>query len=262
MKVKILFTLFLLCFVISTINAQNLKLKYIGVDVGMPFVVTQMHNHDFIRNETAPRYYEESMSDNLSSSMTITYGGLTAEFMNKNNRLGITTGLRYTNLYSELGDASSESVKDFFYLMYKQDETNTEYLKINGIKQVSHYLGIPLEIRCYPFKPRIFRLYFKVAADINLQFLSNTNVKFVNNEMEIYEKEVKDKFGKPSALYSHVGASMGFRFGKDDRPSFSYELCLPSFIVTPNSSSLVKPEAIIGFQLNYQLPLKSKEVEK
>jgi hypothetical protein len=258
MKLKIFAALLFLFLINGKATTQNQCPKYIGLEIGMYFPSSEIPEKDFIRKETAPYYYEESPTENIYSSMTLGYTGIKTEYLLFENKFGITAGARYTNITSSIGYLSDKSDKDFFYILYRQDETNTEYLKIKTISETAEYIGIPLEIRCYPFKPRFFRIYYKIAADLNFLIQSKTDVVFVNDGMEIFEDAVADKFGKPNSFNSLLTGAIGFRFGKDSRPAFSCEFCFPSSIVTKNCSALVKPKFSGGFQFNFQIPLNKK----
>jgi len=219
-----------------------------------------MSDMDFIRGDV-PSYPTGSYysTNNLTSLMYNSFIGIKSECFSLNNKFGFSGGIRYTRTNSSVGknDYWSNSV-DYFYLLYSQEGVNTEYLKVKEIIQKSDYVGIPLEIRYFPFRPRLFRLYFKLGAEIGFRLQSHTDVVFQDDAMEPYQNDVSAMVGKPGSISSSVSGSAGMSLGRASKPVVSFEICLPAIFITSKSSGLVSPISGGGFQLNFQIPLKSK----
>jgi hypothetical protein len=258
MKVKyhFLFTFFCFCMVIS--SAQETRQKFLGIEAGMNLIAGEMTNMDYVRGEI-PFYSEGSSTNNLTSLMYTSFFGIKSEAYSLNNKFGLLAGVRYTRVVSSVGKNSYWSNStNYFYLLYLQEGTNTEYLKVKEIKQSSNYLGIPVEIRFSPFKPRLIRPYFKLGAEISFRLNSRTDVLFFDDAMEPYQKDVAVLVGEPRSVSSTVYGSGGIRLGREFKPNISFEICLPAIYLTGESSGLVNPISGGGFQLNVQIPIKSK----
>ncbi|MFC1734301.1 hypothetical protein ACFL6I_28695, partial [candidate division KSB1 bacterium] len=184
------------------------------------------------------------------------YAGIKIERRAKNNKLGLLTGLRYTRVNSSFGKSYTWLDNDgYFYLLYKQEGTTTEYLKIKEVNQYSDYLGIPLEIRHFPFNPRFFRFFLKAAAEFNYRLSTTNDVVFNNDKMESFQAGVAEKFGEPDNFFSMLYFALGLKLGNDNKTNVSLEAVFPSFYLSDNTSSLVIPQYGGGFQINIQIPL-------
>jgi hypothetical protein len=255
---KIISLLFLLCMYTGIASAQEIRQKFIGAEAGIAFIESEMPNMDYIRGEITsyPGGYTNSSLTSLSYK---SYFGVKPGYFTLNNRLGIQTGIRFTRINNSVGKNSYlANTTNYFYFLYLEDGVNTEYLKVNQIIQKSDYLGIPVEISYFPFNPHLFRIYFKLGAELNFRLQTRTDIVFNDEAMEIYQKELAAKVGQPGTLNVSVYGATGVRLGRESKPSFSIELSLPCLFVTPETSGLANPLFGSGIQLNYQIPLKSK----
>jgi hypothetical protein len=259
MKIKLKSLLVLLCLYAGFSTAQEAKQMFFGIETGMTFMSCKMKNMDYVRAEM-PSYPMDYYSDNsVSSMMYNSFVGLKPEFFVKNDKFGIAAGLRYTRTNASIfKDQYAGTSNNFFYLLYRQDGINTEYLKVKEIVQASDCIGIPLEIRYFVYKPRLFRLYFKLGAEANFRLRTQTDVVFFNNAMESYEEEVTEIVGQPALFSASLYTSVGLRIGRNSKPTASIELCAPVIALNQESSAMVSPIAGGGFQVNIQLPYKSK----
>ncbi|MCK4662742.1 MAG: hypothetical protein KAT68_07750 [Bacteroidales bacterium] len=249
-----LFLVFFLFLITDTLFGQQERYRFIGVESGIDFQDCELPEFEFIRGDISS-YGAGNVANDLMWYFQKWYLGIKIEIRSNNNKFGLFSGLRYTKINTSLGKFSNwSSNTDFFYLLYKQEGTTTEYLKIKEINQSSNYLGIPIEIRYLPFKTGLFRLFFKAAAEINYRLNTTSDVVFYNNAMEYYQDDVINKFDEPNNFYSTLYFSVGWKFGKDNKPNINLEASFPSFFLTDNSSGLVKPITGGGFQLNIQIP--------
>ncbi|MBI4647992.1 MAG: hypothetical protein HY738_15755, partial [Bacteroidia bacterium] len=165
-----------------------------------------------------------------------------------------------SHLYSSVGknDYWANST-NYFYCLYRQDGVNTEYLKLKEINQTSNYIGIPIEIRYFPAKrPHLFRIYFKIGAEINYLMQTQKDVVFYDNAMNPYKEDLTAKVGQPKTFYSSIYGGGAISIGRELKPSISIEACMPYLFLTSESFGLVNPIFGSGFQLNVQIPIKSK----
>lgn len=255
---KIKFLTFFLCLYTGIASAQETRQTFIGAEAGMAFIESEMPNMDYIRGDISS--YSGGYSTNSLTSLTYkSYVGIKPELFSLNNKLGFLGGIRYSRINNSVGKNSYRANStNYFYCLFRQDGVNTEYLKVKEINQISDYLGIPIEIRYFPFNPHLFRIYFKVGAEINFLLQTQTDIVFNDNAMEIYQKELSAKVGQPETVSFSVYGAGGVRLGRESKPSVSLEVCFPYLFLTPESSGLVNPVFGGGFQVNFQIPIKSK----
>jgi hypothetical protein len=258
MRIKILF---LFSFIIYSNNSwsQEKRLKYIGVESGITFISSVMANKDNVRGDI-PNYYDLYSSSSLTNLCSKSFVGVKSEIYALNDRFGLSLGLRYSYVYCSIGKKSYwQSNTNYFYWLNSTDGLDTEYLKVKEIEQNTNYLGVPVEIRFFTGRrPHLFRFYLKLGAEINCLVQTSKNVVFADYAMNPYKGEVTSKIAKPKSFYGSVYGGAGLRIGKDLKPSFSIEASLPYLVLSQKSFGLVNPDAGGGFQLNFQIPIKSK----
>jgi hypothetical protein len=258
-KVTILLCSF--CFCLKLLPAQehaNVHLKFIGVETGIFFVSGNITNMDYIRADM-PSFPYENSNHNLTSQMDKFHFGVKSEYFSLNDKWGFSSGLRYVQTNSSVGKSGYwRGGTNYFYVLTKSDGIYTEYLKVKEINQSSRYIGVPLEVRFFPTQPHIMRLYLKLGAEVGYLIQSHTDVVFDNELMDSYQSEVTSIVAKPDGLSTSMYGAIGFRIGKETKPLVSIELCLPVLFVAPQSPGLISPVTGGGFQLNVQIPIKSK----
>ncbi len=235
---------------------DSIRLKSLYVETGMDFTSCYApDNKDYIRGDVNPNpyYYEPGY---LMALLYRSYAGVKGEIRVLNNKLGLISGLRFTHMQGSLGKNDYWSTRtDFFYLLYKQDGLTTEYLKVKEITQITNYLGIPVEIRIYPYRQRGIQMYYKFGADFNVLLSGTTNVKFDNPAMQLYENDVTGIIEDPWPFYASIHVAAGLKLGKDTKPGINIEACLPSgFLFKHMDSSFVTPDFGGGFQMNIRIP--------
>jgi hypothetical protein len=260
MKMKSACFIVLLSFFTVISSAQETRQMYLGIETGMTLIGGKMSDMDFIRGEVSSypigSYYS---TNHLTSLMYQSFVGIKSEFLSLNNKIGFSGGIRFTQAQSSIGKSGYwASSTNYFYLLYKQDGINTEYLKVKEIKQSASYLGIPVEIRYFPFTPHLLRPYFKLGAEIGFLLQSKTEIGFKDDAMEMFQEDVVALIEKPEPISSSFYGSCGIRLGRESKPWVSFEICLPALYITSGSSGLVNPISGGGFQLNAQIPINPK----
>jgi hypothetical protein len=248
----------LLCFRFDISDAQAKRLQYIGVEMGSTFIQSEMSEMDFIRGDV-PAYYMGYNAKSLTSLSYKNFAGIKYEIFSVNDRLSILTGLRISHMVNSIGKNNywSNNV-NYFYWLYRQDGTNTEYLLVKDIIQKSDYIGIPVEVKYFTGRrPRKMQLYVKVGTEMNYLVNTRTGIVFDNPAMNIYQKDLTAMVEKPGKFFSSIYGGVGFKIGRDQKPSLSLEACGPYYIFTSKSAGLLHPIIGGGFQLNVQIPIKS-----
>lgn len=259
MKVKILFLVLFLSYFTGFSLAQETRLKNIGIEAGSTFIEGEISDMDHIRG-SMPSYYMGYSTNSITSSSYKNFIGVKSEIFSLNDRFGLLGGIRFSQINSSIGKKDYwTNNTDYFYYLYSQDEINTEYLKVNEINQKSDYIGIPIEIRYFTQKrPRKFQLYVKLGIEINYLLKSKTGIVFNNSAMKPYERDLVAMLNQPERISAAMYGGAGFKFGRDQKPSISVEACMPYMFLTSETSGILKPVFGGGFQLNLQIPIKSK----
>ena len=261
MKMKFTFLIFFL-FSVSALWAQEVRQKYIGIETGFTSIESEMSNMDFVRGDipSYPSEYSTNSTSNLTSLSAKNFIGVKFEIFYLNDRFGLFGGLRYSRMYSSIGKNSYwGSNTNFFYWLYREEGVNTEYLKVKEIDQKSDYIGIPVELRFFPGRrPHLFRMFFKLGAEINYCIQTQHDIVFYDEAMNPYKKDLIAQLAQPKNFYSALYGGAGIRIGRDLKPSVSIEVCTPYLFLTSKSAGMVNPIFGGGLQLNIQIPIKSK----
>jgi hypothetical protein len=242
----------------QTLKRHNLKLAF---EFGTNIMVTDLEKPEQIReNHTAGYYYRDGYYDSgffqETNSLQTTYFGVKPEYFIFNNRVGIASGVRFTIASSEL-----VSDRDNFFWKIKEDGLNTDYIRIDDIKQKSYLLGVPLEVRIFPNNRELpFQHYFKIGASFNWLLNSESQVKVTNKAMNKYEKLVHEQLPKDNAFSSFFYGAVGFKICKYKEgrriPWGNIEFQLPYLLLTGKSFAFTKGGIFgAGFQCSFQIPI-------
>jgi len=254
MKLKILLSVFLSAIVAVSGLSQDTKTRCLSVDAGIDFISGGPPEKDYIRADRG-QFFSDFPTTSLRGLFYRNYVSIKGEKTVLNNKVGLVSGIRYTRTESSIGKESYWSnSSDFFYLLLRQEETRTDYLKVNEITQLAGYLAIPLEIRIYPYRPRAFNVYYKIGGDVNYRLHSRTRTVFFNSDMKIFEDEIENVIEKPWVFYSSFDLGVGFRIGMVDKPGVNLEIHIPVTMIRGGKQDFVTPEAGTGIQLNARIP--------
>ena len=253
MKPKFILIGIFLCLLTSLIRGQDEKRKFFFVESGVDFFNCLESNKDYIRGDINPYSYG-NVTDQLTSLLYYKYFGVKFEYRMLHNKLGISSGLRYTRLNASIGKTTYwSSTSDFYYVQFDNNGTTTEYAKVKEINQKSDFLGIPLELRVYPFDDHPVNIFAEIGASFNLSFGSKTDIGFFDNSMNPYRNEVAKVIEAPWMYYATYNIGVGFKIGRLPKPGVDIEANLVGMLL-PNKSSLVKPDVGGGLQLMIRIP--------
>jgi len=240
---------------------QDKKLKFIYLETGIDFISCDQPDKDYIRADVDPYYYD-FVSDHIRSLLYNTYIGVKFEYRMVKNLLGLSGGLRYNRMVSSIGKTAYwTDSPDFFYVNFWNDATSSEYAKVLEINQKSDYIGIPVELRIYPYKDYPVNVYFKAGGSFNLLAGSKTDLVFKDETMNPYERNVASVIEEPSSYFASFHLGVGLKVGKLTKPGFILEASIPVGIVTPDKATFVTPQGGVGFQFMVRIPLNNK-IEK
>jgi hypothetical protein len=257
MKLKIIVFATFLYYTMGFSLAQPNRLKYFGIEGGMRFMESEISNMNYIRGNM-PSYYQGYSTNSLTSFSYSSFAGIKYEIFSLSDRLGLQAGIRFSSMKSSIGRNSywTDNI-NYFYWLYQQDGINTDYLRVKEINQKSDYIGIPIEIRYFTARrPRLFQIYFKLGIEMNLLLKSGTDIVFHDPGMNSYEDDLIAMLKKPDRLNSALYGGAGFKFGRDQKPSVSIEMCMPYLFLNSGAYGLLHPLFGGGFQLNFQIPIR------
>ena len=192
------------------------------------------------------------------------------ELVSPNQHWGFRTGLQYSLCKKQLGyDALTPDEihltnhEPKFYLFEVNNGEQLEYLRIRGIEQTSHYLGVPLELRYYFTYSDLsaFRWYFAAEADLDF-LVGNTNtVNFLNKEMAPHAGQVISHDGNPDPFIASTYCGVGFQVGKTNHigVGFNYLLHLADFGGTTGLLQAKPNFAGSKLQIELVIPIKIKK---
>jgi hypothetical protein len=262
MKTKFILLAFFLCILTNSIKGQDEKRKFLFLETGIDGIGCSTPDKDYIRAVNDP-LESEYYSDKIKALMMLECIGLKFEYRTVNNKFGFSGGLRYTRMNASIGrDSYMSSAPDYFYVNYSQNSLNTEYAKVRELNQKTDYLGIPIELRIYPYKDRKVSFYYKAGVSFNLKFNSKSDIVFYNNFMETYRNDVIKVIEKAAPYYTTFNFGIGLKVGKSEKPGFSVEVNAPLGVIFPDKSYFVKPQAGGGVQIMARIPINNPKNEK
>jgi hypothetical protein len=238
------------------------KRQFIFLETGVDGISCSAPDKDYIRAISGPSV-SEFYTDKIMALMMLESIGLKLEYRTANNKFGFSAGLRYTRMNTSIGrDSYMSGAPDFFYVNYDQNGLNTEYAKVRELSQKSDYLGIPIELRIYPYKDRKVSFYYKAGVSFNLKINSKSDVVFYDTSMENYRNDVIKVVEKASPYYTTLYLGVGLRVGKSEKPGFSLEINAPVGVIFPAKSYFVNPQSGGGVQIMARIPVNNPKNEK
>ncbi len=232
------------------------RTTFVGVETGFHAIIATYSDQGFIRGDNSPSIdLDPSSSQGIGSQLYRGFAAIRIERRTRNDKFGISTGI----LFSELSGYLKKNVyPNYYYLLYDQMGTTTEYLRVREIHQTSGYLGIPIELHYFPFVRRMAGTYFIAGGNLNYRLFTNNKTTFQLPAMGKYESGVSEVVGAPSPRFVSFYGGVGWRFGKEGKPRYGVELTVP-IIMTNSVSTLMKPIVGIGVHVQVQLPIKKKK---
>jgi len=256
---KILVLLLAICLYQSNLMAQITQ-KYLNVDMGVTGFVNDLPDNLKIRGDVPTYYYGNETSVNMVNGyMYKQFLGLKAEIVIR-DKFGWSLGIRYSQMKSSITKSNDYS-SDYFYLVTSETPTSTDFMKVRNINQLSDYVGVPIEFRYFPYMPRKFRVFIKLAAEGTILLKTKTNVNFGDDSMSKYESDVTKNISNPAKLSSLLYGGFGIKYGQKSKPSVSIEFSGPAWFASYKSNGMLNPIVGGGVQVNIQIPIGSKTEE-
>jgi hypothetical protein len=250
--------LLLILFVIvsgSATYSQNFR--YVEVNTGFRVFSAMMTENDRFRAD-AYSYGSGSGVLSLRTTYNVVYAGAKGEMFLSNEKFRIGVGIQYSQMTGKIDNDNGwgdYNPNRFFFYRYRESGTTTEYVTIEKMEQSTSYVGVPVDVRFFPFNPRRFNLYFKVGAELNIRVATETAIDFHEPSMEEYKGEITETLAEPDAVSGLGYVAAGIQFGRPGQFKFGLEVPAPCFSLSPDATGIVKPTAGGGFMIFIAIPL-------
>ena len=204
---------------------------------------------------------------NVDSHMRTWQGSFRYEIVSPNYHWALRTGLQYSFNYKRIGYKQAEEkfhpagyVDYQWYYFEVDNEQQLEYLKVKGIEQHSHYLGIPIELRYY-FNSGLetFRMYLAAEADVDFLVGNRNKVNFLNKDgMAPYAGQVTSKYANPDPMNASAYFGAGFQVGDRSGIGVGFNWLVHLFEINGSTGMLPTKPKFAGSKLQIELliPLK------
>jgi hypothetical protein len=260
--IKYSLTILAWCFALHSVVAQK-GVRFVGIEAGVQVLEAKIVNSERIRANISG-VAAESRSNQLRSSSTTSYAGLRFESFLLNEKFSFSTGLQFAQTRSAIAQRVSVFdwyEPDFFFYRFREDGLNTEYVSLEEMVQTTDYLAVPVRVRFFPFKPRVFRLFFFSGASFGLKLKTESTATFNDASAQHLNDVVVQHFDKTGAFNADMYFGAGIRLGKIGRTLYGVEVSAPAFSLTPNSGGIVRPGAGVNVQFSVSIPLKMNSDE-
>ena len=251
------FVLIMSTFASYAVEPEAKKLSF-TVETGMFGSVANTIDSRWQIRKSAWSYYDYSYSNSSGTynDLQIYYVTVKPEYLLFDDKLCVSAGLRFSNLFSTIATGVPTD-NNAFYLLYNQTNETTEYARVKEINQNNYYLSVPFELTFIPWRWNTMSLYAKVGAELGVMLDSQSDILFLNSIMDPYKQLIMNNVGvKSNAFYSTFYTSVGVKFGKPNKLKYNFELNLPSRLLSDNNSSLLKIGALTGFSFSVSVPFK------
>ena len=251
------FVLIMSTFSCYAVEPEAKKLS-VNVEVGMFGSVGNAIDSRWQIRKTAWSYYDYGYSNYGApyDNLQVSYFGVKPEYLFAGDKLSVSAGLRFSDVYSSLASGLATD-NNAFYLLYNQTSDATEYAKVKELSQDNYYLSVPVELTYIPWRWNSLSLYAKVGAEFGFLLNSTSDIVFLNSSMDAYKQLIMTKAGvNPNPLYSTFYTAVGVKFGKPNKLKYNFELNLPSRLLTQNNSSILNIGVLTGFSFSVSIPFK------
>lgn len=192
----------------------------------------------------------------IGSVLSSAFGGISLELTSKNGRFVYASGLKYSRVSGKLSmDHLYSFHTPYFFFRFRESGLVTEYVTLRKVIQHSDFIGIPLEVRCFPFDGRRVRFYIKGAAEVNYKIATATEIDFYEPAMSKYKKQVEAELPAVAQVHGVLSLAGGIRFGKPDAILFGFEFAGPAAFISNDAAGIVRPTVGTGFLFSVLIPV-------
>lgn len=247
-------------FVLLAISAKAQVVDNVEVTIGFRVLSAEIPDNDRFRADGFDYGYGGTTIE-LRSNFSMASAGVKGEILLGDSKWSILAGVQYLQSFSRIDNKDPWlGYQNFFFYEFREEGTTTEYVTIENITQEVHYIGVPLQIRFSPFRPRRFNLYFMGGIEGNVLIASDTEIEFHERAMKPYESEITDQFGEPDPFNGVFYLGAGATFGRPGGVRIGIDVQLPAVFIG-SSTGLVNPNSGGGVGLVISLPLTRNNYE-
>jgi len=231
--------------------------KFLHVESGYIYPEGTIKENISIRQNISSNYVDQTSNGNISSETSGLILGVRWEYFNNKFKVGVSTGLRYTGYRSEITGSSSINAK-FFYLRYSMEGSDTKFARVKSLIENNDFISIPLELIWVPLQYNSVDFFAKAGTDVSILNVNRgTRIKFQESNMEINQDIVLSGIETTTNKFcSTLYSSIGVKFGKENKPNYSFEFFLPSLLLSKNNFNLADIDYLEGFKLSIQFPIR------
>lgn len=244
---RTIFLVVFACLPFSPVLSQD-RITFLSAEAGIDILGYGDVNNEYIWQTFKTVYYSiDGTANNLQSSTDRVYYGAKIEVRSKNNKFGLLMGARFSRLTSRIVHENDDS---YFFLMLPPSGTTTDYLRIKALRQVSNFIGVPVEVRYFPWGHHRVSTYFLMGGDVSYRLNTTNHTTFFDSSMAEYEGDVAAVVGDAGTWSSTFYGRAGIIIGRE-KPWLDIGITLPTFI-SQASSSLTDASFGGGFYLQVQ----------
>lgn len=257
---------FLLLLLFTTANtfAQNAGEWSFNIDLNSNQTNGSLRENWPIRQDVGVIYFDSYYysSNRVSTDLIFSQISIRPEYQLIQDKLSVSSGIRFTHLQSEISKYDSES-GGYFFIRYKSDLMSSEYARIHSISEETAYLGIPLEFQLTPFRFRKLAPYVRIGSELGFKISSFNEIKFFSESMKVYSDAIMQQYGfEPQGFFATLNSSVGFSLGAAGKINYNFEFLLPSLFLTNRNSSLLDLDGFSGFRFSLRIPLSQLRASK
>ena len=209
-----------------------------------------------VRQNISYYYVNQYSGGFISSSTSGLILGVRYEYFLPKIKSGFSTGLRFLGMNTNISGYTSNS-SDFFYLRYSMQDSDTKFARVKSLAEYYYLLSVPSEIRVIPFQYKDLSFFAIAGMEFGIISLKKgADIRFQDENMNAYKDLVLERISGPTGKnYSTFYSSLGLKIGKEGKPAYTFEVMLPSILLTKNNFHLIDVDHFEGFRLSIQLPL-------
>jgi hypothetical protein len=241
-------------------QATNGRKRYFHIEAGYIYPEGTIKESVAIRQNISYYYVNQYSNGYISSTTSGLLLGVRYEYYLPKLKSGISSGLRFTGLNTDISGYTSNN-SNFFFLRYSMQDSDTKFARVKSLTENNYLLSIPLEIRFTPFQYKNLSLYAKAGLEYSMISLKNeVNISFQDDDMEVNKDAILENITYPiNKNYSTFYSAIGLKLGQEGKTNYTLEVLFPSFFLTKNNFYLVDVAYFEGFRLSIQFPVKNNK---
>ena len=250
----LLLLILIFSFVHTGAQQQSQSRFRIGIEYGSYKMAGEINDQWEFR-QVKTRYVtqeDQTGSEHVKGEGEVYYAGLKSELSVWENRLTLTSGIRY----SRVNERISPSWDAPLYLFHPSDQ-GIELFRVRGMNESLGYVGVPLEADFLLWgRLSNWQGYVKAGIQAGMKIHGKTTIDFASKEMEKYGDEIITAAGKaPSNFLLNTYGGLGLRLILNNGIRLSIEALFPQHFFTKDNFSLLTSESYGGAQLSVSLPV-------